>query len=120
MLDGIDPSLELARPLPVVGQTGDGEGADPLADLFLQACKGRFPSGGDEDSSAQREVMANDVRDRVSLPGPGRPLHTNPCAPLKSLNYCLLLGVVWEWKVQLLRRGRSHLPTARDASKVYG
>ena len=71
----IDGRFKLLEPLAFGGQETDCEVANTLRDLIAQDGQRPLTLGCDENATPGGEVMADYIRDRVSLPGSGRSLH---------------------------------------------
>ena len=101
--DRLDRGLELAHALLVAGQQRHRERADRRRNLLLQYLQCRFALGGDQDAFSRRQVVADDVGDRMGLTGAGRALDRHARGARELLDDRLLFAVVGQGEVQLAR-----------------
>ena len=67
--------LKLLEPLAFGSEEADRQVANPFRDLITQNGERAFAFRRDEHPPARCKIMANDIRDGVSLAGAGRSLH---------------------------------------------
>src|SRR5271163_86072 len=93
--------LELLHAVTFIRQQGNAKRADALRQLAEDFRQCRFALRGDKDALALREVVANDVCNRMSLAGSGRSLHDNAVAVFQLANDRNLFFVISHREIQL-------------------
>ena len=101
VLDRLDGTLKLPNALPVAGKQCHGERPNLFWYLPLKHGEGGLSARSNEHSATGREVVADNVGNRVGLASAGRPLHGYARGFLQALHNRYLLIVVGQRKVKL-------------------